>query len=105
MQRIVFGQRSCNNPRICYSGNDAIPRMQITENISVVDLVDGDEVTHTLGTKKITALFFDTNNRWVKEIDFEPTTINKIKVYLPFTDTPDEDKFTGDIFLTKRATI
>ena len=96
MQRIVFGSKSCVSPRICYSGNSAIPRLPLFQNISVVDLVEGDEVEHILGTKK-------SNNRWVKEIDFDPIEINKIKVYLPFTDSPSEDKFTGDIFLTKRA--
>ena len=103
MQRIVFGSKSCVSPRICYSGNSAIPRLPLFQNISVVDLVEGEEVPHILGTKKISALFFDSNNRWVKEIDFDPIEINKIKVYLPFTDSPTEDKFTGDIFLTKRA--
>lgn len=103
MQRIVFGSKSCASPRICYSGNDTILRFATSKNIPVVDLLDGDELTHNLNTQKLNVFFFDVNNRLVKEIDFEPITNNKIKVHLPFTDSPDEDKFTGDIFLTKRA--
>ena len=103
VQRIVFGKKSCGTARICYSGNEAIARLPISQNIYVIDLVDGDIVPHTLRTIKLIAFFFDTNNRLVKEIDFEPIDIDNIKVHLPYSDTPDVDKFSGDIFLTKRV--
>lgn len=73
-----------------------------TQNISVENIVTETLVTHNLDTLKLSVEFYK-NNRPVNNIDWEPVSINQIRIYLPFSDTPVVDTFTGDIFLIKRV--
>lgn len=83
-------------------GTQLIRRPFLTQNIIVVDLEEGEIVTHNLQTQKLEVTFFDSNNRQVKEMDFEPISETQIKVYLPFGDGIVTPKFTGDIYLKRR---
>ena len=84
------------------AGTELIARPFLTQNISVIGLVEESLVTHKLQTVKIEATFYDTNNRQVREIDFEPISENQIKIYLPILESG-ASTFTGDIYLKRRS--
>ncbi len=84
------------------TGTQVIRRPFLTQNISVVGLTEGMHVYHDLNTMKLEVTFYDANGRQVKEMDFEPVNNEMIAVYLPYSDQPIEDTFTGDIYLKKR---
>lgn len=83
-------------------GTEIIKRPFLSQNISVEGLTDGMHVYHNLNTSKVEVSFFDTNGRQIKEIDYEPVNDEMIAIYLPFTDNPTEDTFTGDVYIKKR---
>lgn len=72
-----------------------------TQNIEVSGLIDGDTVSHLLSTQKIKVSFFNTSNREVREMDYEPLTDSTFKLYLPTGDGI-VNTFSGDIFVEKR---
>lgn len=73
-----------------------------TNNIAVNNIENEALVTHTLESQKLSVSFF-ANNRQVNNIDWEPVSSTQIRVYLPYSDTPVIDTFTGEIFIIKRV--
>lgn len=75
----------------------------LQENKAVVNLADGDFVTHNVLSDSVAVSFFE-NGIHRKDILGLPIAVGQIKVYLP---TPDNElyTFTGDILIEKRNPI
>lgn len=73
-----------------------------SQNITVSGIITESLVTHTLDSIKLSVQFY-VNNRLVNNIDWEPVSTTQIRVYLPYSDTPIDDTFSGDIFIIKRV--
>lgn len=97
--RVRIGSRDCKTTYgVCISTRS---RIGLQRNIHVVDLTEGQNVTHGLATLKVEVSFFDNNGRNVKENDFEIVDENTIKIYLPIIESGGST-FTGDIFVKRR---
>jgi hypothetical protein len=72
-------------------------------NISVVDLLDNEIVTHNLNTERVSVEFYEGGTRKLYDIDWQPTGVNTIRVFLPILDNNSESSFSGDVFVMKRA--
>jgi hypothetical protein len=80
------------------------------ENISVVNIVDGHELWHGLGSGSVKVSFFDTNGRDARNIDWEPISkveagevVWGVKIYLPWADNELVDVWSGDVYLERRG--
>jgi hypothetical protein len=72
------------------------------QNITVSNIADEAEITHSLGTSKLDVTFYDAGGRKNNNIDWQSLDPNTIKVFLPWADNDEPDVFTGDIFIIKR---
>jgi hypothetical protein len=82
--------------------SSVISAVPTTQNLAVVSLVTESLITHNLDTLKVSVQFY-RNNRLVTNIDWEPVSTTQIRIYLPYSDTPVTDTFSGEIFLIKRV--
>lgn len=73
------------------------------QTLALVGVEEADLVAHGLGTGKIDVVFYDVNGRRVVNMDFEPVGTTHFKVYLPFSDTPVDDSFTGEAWVRARG--
>lgn len=73
-----------------------------TQNVLVENITTDALVTHNLDTVKLSVQFYK-NNRQVMNIDWEPVSPTQLRIYLPYSDTPVIDTFSGEIFLIKRV--
>jgi len=82
--------------------SSVINAVPTTQNIVVENLVTESLITHTLDTLKVSVQFYK-NNRVLTNIDWEPVSTTQIRIYLPYSDTPIIDTFSGEVFLIKRV--
>ncbi len=82
--------------------SSVISAVPTTQNIAVENLATDALVTHNLNTLKLSVQFYQ-NNRQVTNVDWEPVSTTQLRIYLPYSDTPVIDTFTGEIFLIKRV--
>lgn len=82
--------------------SSVISAVPTTQNIVVENLATEALVTHNLNTLKLSVEFYK-NNRQVTNVDWEPVSTTQLRIYLPYSDTPIVDTFTGEIFLIKRV--
>lgn len=64
--------------------------------VPVVDLPEGGTVEHELNSEKIDVVFFNAAGRKMNNMDWEVVDEGSFKVYLPYSDSPTEDSFTGE---------
>lgn len=82
--------------------SSVISAVPTTQNLAAENIVTEALITHNLDTLKLSVQFYQ-NNRLVTNIDWEPVSPTQIRIYLPYSDTPIIDTFSGEIFLIKRV--
>jgi hypothetical protein len=71
-------------------------------NLTVLNVIDGQLVSHGLGSDRLEVKFF-VGNKENREITWEPVGQNDIRVYLPELDGVGVNSFSGDVFIIKRV--
>lgn len=72
------------------------------QNQAVSTIPEGYELSHSLGSTKVSVQFFDTDGTLRTDIAYEVLDANTIKIYLPTPDNGLTPVFTGEVFIIKR---
>jgi hypothetical protein len=72
-------------------------------NIKVNGLLNNEVVPHNLNTERLSVEFFENGTRKMYDIDWEPVSVNAVRVFLPILDNNIESSFSGDVFFMKRV--
>lgn len=87
-----------NRAKVLIETRGSVARHKVRLTVSGIE--EGDLVHHGLGTEQIDDVkFFDANNRIIKDMDWQVDGLNNIIVYLPYSDTPVVDSFSGTILV------